>query len=58
MKDFFMHEGGKTMYIVFLIVLLVPFIVMIVMNALEKKALEESLTFIRSTSASDKRQPP
>jgi len=37
MKEFFTHEGGKTMYIVFLIVLLIPFIIMLVMNALEKK---------------------
>ena len=44
MKDFFMHEGGKTMYIVFLVVLLIPFIVMIVMNALEKKTEDVVVT--------------
>ena len=44
MKEFFMHEGGKTMYIAFLIVLLIPFIVMMVTNALEKKTEAVAVT--------------
>jgi len=44
MNDFFIHEGEKTMYIVFLVVLLIPFIVMIVMNALKKKTEDVVVT--------------